>query len=262
MGVGFWVLFGGLGELLDVDVLLGEWDFDVVVLKGLVDYFFYFCDEFDFFDYEDPDCHVEVYTAVAKAVEHDQHIVAVVHVHDITSVFVGELQIEHGFAQYLSYLFYIYAVSYSYGHFDEFVGIVTCKVTEIVGKERSVKEGHHAIVGGDDLYTLVGDAFHFSLNAVALNPVAHPQTSSHERNAIEEIVEQVLHSEADTCSQSSRDERDARFRYFEQNECENHENAPHGNSDYIISQREVDFVGSHFVFAGFLALSAVAVESE
>ena len=25
-------LFGGLGELLDVDVLLGEWDFDVVVL--------------------------------------------------------------------------------------------------------------------------------------------------------------------------------------------------------------------------------------
>ena len=31
-GEGFWVLFGGLGGLFDVDVLLGEWDFDVVVL--------------------------------------------------------------------------------------------------------------------------------------------------------------------------------------------------------------------------------------
>ena len=62
------MLFGGLGELFDVDVLLGEWDFDVVVLKGLVDDFFYFCDEFDFFDYKNPEFRVEVYTAVARVV--------------------------------------------------------------------------------------------------------------------------------------------------------------------------------------------------
>ena len=80
-------------------------------------------------------------------------------------------------------------------------------VLEVLAEERAVEECNHASVGCEHLSALIGDAVHLASDAVALDEVAHAHTSGHKRDAVEEVLKQVLHGEADTRCQACRDNR-------------------------------------------------------
>ena len=67
---------------------------------------------------------------------------------------------------------------------------------------------------------------------------------------------------SDTSCQTCRDERNARFRNLEQNKCQNHEKSPHDDTYHIITQSEVNFVGSHRFFARLATQTSITEEAE
>ena len=82
-------------------------------------------------------------------------------------------------------------------------------VLEILVEQRRVEEGYDATIEGHNLCALVPYALHLAKDAVALDVVTHTQASRHEREPVDEVLENILHGETQTSGKTSRDERDA-----------------------------------------------------
>ncbi len=61
-------------------------------------------------------------------------------------------------------------------------------VLEVLAEQRAVEECYDTAVAGEHLCALIGYAVHLASYAVALNVVAHPDASRHERDAVEEVL--------------------------------------------------------------------------
>ena len=118
-------------------------------------------------------------------------------------------------------------------------------VLEVLAEERAVEEGNHAAVGRDHLRRLVGDAVHLSADAVALDEVAHAHTSRHERDAVEEVLEQVLHGETDTGGETGRDDRNGGRRDAEHLDGYDEVGAPYADGYDVVGECEVRLAVDH-----------------
>ena len=80
--------------------------------------------------------------------------------------------------------------------------MVAREVTEGLGKQGRIEERHLGTINGLNLCALVTYVRDLATNAVAHNPVTDAQTTRHELDAIDEVVEGVLEGETDTGSQT------------------------------------------------------------
>ena len=88
--------------------------------------------------------------------------------------------------------------------------MVARHVLEILGEQLTVQEGNDRAVVGLDHSTLVVDVLHLASHTVTLDNVTYLDTAIHQRQAIEEVLEGILHRETDTSREASEDEGDAR----------------------------------------------------
>ena len=107
------------------------------------------------------------------------------------------------------------AVGYANGHTDEGVAVVARHVLEVTVEEGFVEERDDVAVERYDLRRLVGDALDFAYDAVALDEVAYTQAPRHERETVEEVLDEVLHGKTQTGGQTCRDDGDAALGHVE-----------------------------------------------
>lgn len=131
------------------------------------------------------------------------------------------------------------SVADAHGELIELIAMVSCEVLKGFIEQCGVEEGDDATVQRDDLRALVGDGVHFTSDAVAFDVIAHAQTSCHERQSVDEVLDDVLHGETDTGGQTCRHDGDARFRYFQEDEDEDEEPAPYEDGDEVVRQSDV-----------------------
>ena len=90
------------------------------------------------------------------------------------------------------------SVSHTHGDNRQLIRVVTRQVVEVLAKERRVEERHLRTFDGLCLYTLIIDGCHLTAHAFALNPVANPQATAHELDAVNKVVDDVLECNTDT----------------------------------------------------------------
>ena len=140
--------------------------------------------------------------------------------------------------------------------------MVARQVLEVLAEERLVEEGDDAAVGRDDLGALIGDALHLARDAVALDVVAHTQAARHQREAVEEVLDEVLHGEAQTRSQAGGDDGDAALGHIEQDEHRDGVEAPDDDGDDVAREGEVvhPFRRGHLLAIGDVEAAQGVVE--
>ena len=147
-----------------------------------------------------PVLHEQVDAAVAEIAEY--HAEAAVVDHRATHVRVRclillvervEVVDEH-----LPHMVDVGAVRHAYGQLHQRVVGGAGEVAEVLAEQRLVEERYRTAVDGGNLRALVGDALHVAERAIALYVVAHAHAACHQRYAVEEVLEQVLHGEAKT----------------------------------------------------------------
>ena len=228
---------------MDVDVALREGDFDVVVVEGVVDGFHAEAGEADLLFDEHPDAYFQVDAALAKTGEGDADGLL-----GVDEQLSGGVLTLTGFVEVgddeLPHLFYIGAVGHADGNLDELVVVVAREVLEVLAEEGAVEERDDAAVGSDDLGALVGDALYLAVDAVALDVVAHAQATRHERKAVEEVLDEVLHGETETCGQAGGDDGDAALGHVEDDEGDDDVETPDDDGEDVAGEGEVEhFVG-------------------
>ena len=135
---------------------LREWDFDVVVVEGVVDSFVGFADESHFFLYEHPHHHHEVDARVAKSRESHAHRSAFFH--QVGLLFAsGVDDLVDAVDEQFAHLLHVGAISHADRYLHHFVFVVTGEVLEVFAEQLRVEEGNHATVAGDNLSALIGD---------------------------------------------------------------------------------------------------------
>ena len=107
---------------------------------------------------------------------------------------------------------HIGAVTHAYHYLDELIGVVAGEVLEVLVEESGVGERHHGSLHGLDLGALIGDAFHLAAHSFALDEISHPEAAGHQLDAVDEVVEYVLHGETDTGREAGGDDGDRTHR--------------------------------------------------
>ena len=87
----------------------------------------------------------------------------------------------------------------------ELVAVILRHVLIVLREELAVGEGDDRSVDGFDERRRVVDGADASACAVADDVVAHLDSSCHERDAVVDVLEDVLHGETDTSRQTTRD---------------------------------------------------------
>ena len=209
----------------------------MVLVEGVVDGFLDACGECVLLLNEHPEADFEVDAALAEVGEGDGD-----------GAF-GLGQWQSGLALALAYrldglgeeaadLFDIGAVGHADGYLDEFVAVVAGEVLEVLAEEGLVEEGDDAAVECDDLCALVGDALDAARDAVALDVVAHAQSAGHKRETVEEVLDEVLHGEAETGCETCGDDADAGLGDMEDDNGHDEVDAPGEDSDDVARQGE------------------------
>ena len=139
---------------------------------------------------------LKVNTVVAETLDTDSR--SLLGIHDFTTVFVFTLEGFQGLYNYLAGLVNVCSVFNSNFKGKELIGVVLSKVLEVLGKEGAVGEGDYRTVRGHNLGTLVAHGIYGSADTVAFDYVSDPQAPGHQLDAVEEVVEHILHCEAHT----------------------------------------------------------------
>ena len=82
--------------------------------------------------------------------------------------------------------------------------MVAGDVLEVLAEERTVEKGYDAAVRCQHLCALIRNAVHLSAYAVTFDVVAHTHSSRHKGDAVEEVLEEVLHGETHTGGKTCR----------------------------------------------------------
>ena len=126
----------------------------------------------------------------------------------------------------MAHLIDIASVGNAERYLDEFVLMVACQVLEVLAEQVGVEDGHDAAVEGGELRALVGDAFDLAGDAVTFDIIAYAHTSAHQRNAIEEVLEQALRGKTHTSGEAGNSNRDACTRHIQHKEDGDDVDAP------------------------------------
>ena len=129
------------------------------------------------------------------------------------------------------------------GKLDILIAVVLGHVLEVLVEQLSVEERDDAAIEGDNLSALITDALHFSQNAVTLDIVTHSHAARHQRQAIDEVLENVLHRKAETGGQTCRNERYTTLGNLEQDKRENEVAAPHKDGDDVVGKCDIRPLG-------------------
>ena len=92
------------------------------------------------------------------------------------------------------------------------------------------------------MHTLVGDVLYAAVDAVALDVVTHAQAACHEGDAVEEVLDEVLHGETETGGEASGDDGDAGLGHLEDDEGDDEVEAPGDDGDDVLGQCQVEGV--------------------
>ena len=203
---------------------------------------------------------VQVHAAVAEAVEPD--LEAESRVDQRASVLVGRLQGPQLLDQQLADLFDIAPVLDAHRNREQLVGVVLGEVLEVLVEEVAVREGHHTAVQGRQLRALVVDALHLAAHAVTLYIIAHAQAAGHELNPVEEVVQHILHRETDTRRESGGNQFQGRCRDLQVVQYDDEIEAPEGDGDEVVAQRQVYLAGLNLILAGFTFRFADTADAE
>ena len=140
--------------------------------------------------------------------------------------------------------------------------MVLGEVLEVLVEEVAVREGHHTAVQGRQLRTLVVDALYLPAHAVTLYIIAHAQAAGHELNPVEEVVQHILHRETDTRRESGGNQFQGRCRNLQVVQYNDEIEAPEGDGDEVVAQRQVYLAGLNLILAGFAFRLSDAADAE
>ena len=140
--------------------------------------------------------HYYINATVAKRSKY--HIDAFLRLHDFPPVGIFGAHHLHGFNKDFACMLQVGAVGHAHMQLEALVGVALGEVGETLGKQRRVEEGNSNTVVGLHKGGLVIDVGDRTAHAIALNPVANPQASTHELDAVNEVVDDVLQCNTDT----------------------------------------------------------------
>ena len=139
------VVVGAVGGFFvnQVNVALREGDGDSCGGEGIINYLLRTVNIADAFSYQHVLFYIDVHSAVAHVA--DNHIDAVVGVHNLASVQLLSTHLLHLLHQYLAYALDFCTVGHAYG--GKFVGVVSRQVIEVLAKEGGgAKEQRFAVL--------------------------------------------------------------------------------------------------------------------
>ena len=107
-------------------------------------------------------------------------------------------------------------------------------------EEGRIGKEHNGTVHGFNLSGLVAQAHHGTADAVTFHHISHTDASSHKLGTVEEVIEDILHSEAKTRGQTCGHKGQTGGRDLEDEEDQNHIQAPADQGNDVVGQVEVD----------------------
>lgn len=178
----------------ECDLTLREWDFNAVLVQCVIDTFHDDTVVGPLCKYIHPDKNLQCDTAVVKALEQD-----------IDRFFlVGDTKRRYGLGQHRLDLLDIASVCYAHLEDIQLIAMILRHVLVVLGEKLGVLEGDDRTVERFNQRGGVADGTDTAADPLADDVVADLDTSCHERDAVIDVLENVLHGETDTRRKTSR----------------------------------------------------------
>lgn len=134
------------------------------------------------------------------------------------------------------------SVRHTNGNFDELITMVTGEVAKVFGKQRCIEERHLGTINGLNFSALITHVSDLATDAIADYPIADTQSTRHELNTIDEVVEGVLESETNTSRETASNEAQRVGGDMQRQHDEDDVSKPNQHTDDAVAQRHVDFI--------------------
>ena len=182
-------------RILYMYIALWERYFDVVLIQGVVDALQDVAYNIYLLHGIYPAEQLEIDAAVAELGEDGANLFLLVD--------VGMLKIDNSILYHAAHLFHVGAVGHVERYQRQHISMIAGEVLIVLCEQLRVLESDDRAI--DSFYHGAGiaDGTYLTLGAVALYPVAYLDASRHERDAIVDVLQDVLHGETDTGRETS-----------------------------------------------------------
>jgi hypothetical protein len=239
----------------DVNVMLVERDFYTVLGERVVDGFQCACRESVMGLYGGIQHYEQVDGAVSEVVQ--PYVNSKLRVYDIPAELVLLHKRFQGFQDYLTGKLQVCPVFHAYRNLEKLVILATVQVLEVLGEQVSVGKRYGGAVLLFYLGGKIAYALYYSSHTVAGNLVSYTYTASHQLDAVEEVVDGILHGESQAGGKTSGDKSESGSRDVQNGEYYDEEQQPaqHGQDGVgetqvhvVLLEREASFVLVYDVF--------------